>query len=119
MRLLVAARVALGTCALLTAWGAFAPPGAPHPHLMPWDKAEHFCAFFALAACAVVAFPRTPIAWIAGALSGCGALIELIQALPFVRRDADVKDWIADTVAVGAVVGVVIAGKLRRALAER
>ena len=115
--LLTVARLALAFCAVLTAWGAFSPPGAPHPHLFPWDKAEHFCAFFALAACAAVAFPRFPLAWTAVALSGCGALIEGVQALPFVHRDADVKDWIADTLAVGAVVGVLIAGRLRDWLA--
>ncbi len=117
-RFLVGARVALGLCAILTGWGAFSPPGVPHPHLLPWDKAEHFSAFFALTACALVAFPRVRISWLAGALSGCGALIELVQALPFVRRDADVKDWLADTVSVGAVVGVVAAARLRRMLSE-
>lgn len=110
--------MALAFCALLTAWGAFSPPGGPHPHLFPWDKAEHFCAFFALTACALAAFPKAPVWWTAAALSGCGALIELVQALPFVHRDADVKDWIADTLAVLAVVGVLVAGRLRRWLAE-
>ena len=54
--ILVAARVSLALCALLTAWGAFSPSNAMHPHLFPWDKAEHFSAFFALAACALLAF---------------------------------------------------------------
>ena len=116
--LLTGSRAALVACALLTAWGAFAPKGAIHPHLFPWDKAEHFCAFFALTACALAAFPQRRIAWIAGVLSGCGALIELIQALPFVNRDADVKDWAADTLAIGAVVGVVILARVRRSLAQ-
>ena len=51
-------------------------------------------------------------------LSGCGALIEIIQGLPFVHRDRDVRDWVADTVAIGAVMGVVLAARLRRTLAE-
>ena len=104
-------------CALLTAWGAFSPAGAAHPHLFPWDKAEHFSAFFALTACALAAFPKVKIVWIAGALSACGALVELVQGLPFVNRDMDVKDWVADTIAVLAVVGVVIAARVRRTLA--
>jgi VanZ family protein len=116
-KLLTGARVALVLCAVLTGWGAFTPPGVPRLHLFPWDKAEHFSAFFALTACALAAFPRVAIVWIAVALSGCGALIELIQALPFVNRDADVKDWVADTLAVGAVAGVVVAARLRRRLA--
>ncbi len=114
--ILIGARVALAFCALLTAWGAFSPAGAVHPHLFPWDKAEHFSAFFALTACALAAFPRVKIVWIAAALSGCGALVELIQGLPFVHRDMDVKDWVADTVAILAVVGVVIVARVRREL---
>ena len=116
--LLTAARAALVGCLLLTAWGAFAPPGVARPHLFPWDKAEHFSAFFALTACAMAAFPRVRLAWIAGGLSACGALVELIQALPFVNRDCDWKDWVADTAAILAVVGVVLAARIRRALAQ-
>ena len=115
--ILIAARTALAVCALLTAWGAFAPAKAMHPHLFPWDKAEHFSAFFALTACALAAMPKVKIVWIAIALSACGALVELIQGLPFVHRDMDVKDWVADSVAILAVVGVVIAARARRNLA--
>ena len=51
-------------------------------------------------------------------MSGCGALIEVIQATPLVHRDADVKDWVADTVAAGAVMGVILAARIRRELAQ-
>jgi VanZ family protein len=108
------ARAALVVCALLTAWGAFAPPLAFKPHIFPWDKAEHFSAFFALTASAVLSFPRTRLVWIADVLSACGALVELIQGTPLVNRDADVKDWIADTVAIAAVMGVILAARFRR-----
>ena len=111
--------MALAFCVLLTGWGAFSPAGAVHPHLFAWDKAEHFSAFFALTVCALAAFPRLGIVWIGLAVSGSGALVELIQGLPFVHRDMDVKDWGADTLAVLAVVGVVIAARVRRKLAER
>ena len=110
-------RAALVGCVLLTAWGAFAPGDAARPHLFPWDKAEHFSAYFALTACALVAFPRAPLAWLGGLLSASGAAVELIQALPFINRDCDIKDWVADTLAVGAVLGVVMAARLRRKLA--
>ncbi len=115
---LIVARVALACCVLLTGWGAFSPPAVVHPHLFPWDKAEHFSAFFALTACALAAFPRVGIAWIGLAVSASGALVELIQGLPFVHRDMDAKDWVADTLAVLAVVGVVIVARVRRRLAE-
>ena len=36
-------------------------------------------------------------------LSLYGAFIELVQAIPALNRDSDVKDWIADTIAAGAV----------------
>ena len=88
------------------------------PHLFPWDKAEHFSAFFALTACAIAAFPRAPLIWIGVALSACGGAVELVQALPFVNRDGDWKDWAADTIAIGAVMGVVLAARIRRALED-
>ena len=110
-------RAALAGCVLLTAWGAFAPGDEPRPHLFPWDKAEHFSAYFALTACALVAFPRASLRWIGGLLSASGAAVELIQALPFIHRDCDVKDWVADTVAICAVLGVVLAARIRRSLA--
>ena len=52
---------------------------------------------------------------IAIGLSVAGAMIEVIQAMPFVARDADVFDWVADTVAIGAVMGSILAARLRRA----
>jgi VanZ family protein len=111
---LLAARVALAACALITVGTAFAPEHGPKLHLFPWDKAEHFSAFFGLTACAILAFPRTPLLWIGASLSGCGALIEVIQGLPWVHRDCDVMDWVADTVAICAVMGVIFAARLRR-----
>jgi hypothetical protein len=117
--LLATARAALAGCVLLTAAGAFSPPGAPRPHLFPWDKAEHFSAFFAMTTCALAAFPRAPAWWLGVMLSLAGALVEVVQGLPFVNRDSDWKDWAADTFAILAVLGVLAAGRLRRSLAER
>jgi hypothetical protein len=50
-------------------------------------------------------------------LSLAGAMIEVIQATPLVGRDADPFDWVADTLAVGAVMGCVLAARFRRAAA--
>jgi VanZ family protein len=74
----------------------------PHqaPKLFPWDKAEHFAAFYTLTLLAMVAFPRRNLLILAVLLSAFGGLIELVQALPIVNRDCDVRDWIADTIAV-------------------
>jgi VanZ family protein len=110
--LLAAARLGFAGALGITFWFAFSPPGHGPP-LLPWDKAEHFLAFFVLTGLAIPAFPRTRLVWIAAGLSGIGALIELVQAIPWVRRDADVWDWVADTVAVLSVMAVIVALQAR------
>ncbi|HVO17306.1 MAG TPA: VanZ family protein [Alphaproteobacteria bacterium] len=95
--------------AQLAFWGAAAVtlilavvPESGRPPLIPWDKAAHFLAFYVLTLLAAAAFPRRPLLLLALALSAYGAAIELIQALPIVDRDANVWDWAADSVAIGA-----------------
>ena len=95
---------------------AFSPPTARLP-AFSWDKADHFCAFFALTGAAVVAFPKTPLVWVALWVSIAGVGIELIQGLPAIHRDCDVWDWVADNIGVGAVMGVVAAAHIRNWLA--
>ena len=107
-----AARAALLAALVVTFWFAFEPPHAGPP-LLPWDKAEHFLAFFTLTGLALVALPRVRTVWLAVGLSLLGALIEIIQGMPLVHRDCDVWDWVADTVAVFAVMGVLAASHLR------
>ena len=111
-----AAKVAFWAAMAITLWFAFAPPHAGPP-LLPWDKAEHVLAFFTLSALALAAFPRVRPVWLAGALSLLGALIEIIQGTPLVNRDCDVWDWVADTVAVLAVMGVLAVVHVRAWLA--
>ena len=116
MRALIpAARVAFALCVLATLWSAFA--SGEGPPLLPWDKAQHFCAFFALTASAVAAFPRLSLPVITFGLGAAGAGIELVQSLPFVHRDASVLDWAADIMAIGAVLGVILAARIRRSTA--
>ena len=98
----------------VTAWGAFAPPTGLHPHLFPWDKAEHFSAFAVLTTSAILAFPRMRLSVLAAVLSLAGAAIEVIQALPIVNRDADVFDWVADSTAIVMVMAVILAARFRR-----
>ena len=93
------------------AWAfSFVMAVLPHPPRLPGepdDKIQHIAAFVTLALLASWAFPRarawTLLAW----LSAYGALIELIQAIPTLHRDSDVVDWVADTVAAGAVLLIV------------
>ena len=98
----VGARILLALASVITVYGAFAPP-SDAPALLPWDKAEHFLAFAAMMGVAILAFPRSRIWPIAVGFSAVGALIELIQLTPWVGRDAEVGDWVADTCGVLAV----------------
>ncbi len=86
---------------LFTFYSAVIPPHEA-VQLVPWDKAEHFIAFYALTGLAAAAFPRRHLLLIAAALSAFGALIEFVQGLPIVHRDRDAWDWVADTIAIGA-----------------
>jgi len=97
----------------LIAFYAF-KPGHPGGGLFPWDKADHFCAFFVVTVLAVVAFPNQSFLKIGIAVSVLGALIELIQALPIVNRDCDFWDWFAEMCAMSAVYGVILAARIRR-----
>jgi hypothetical protein len=86
---------------IFTCYSAVIPP--THAlQLVPWDKAEHFIAFYSLTGLGVAAFPRRRL-WVIGILlSGLGALIEFVQGLSVVNRDRDFWDWVADTIAIMA-----------------
>ncbi len=97
---------------------AVALAAMPHPpHLLDgiWDKAQHATAFAALALACVLAYPRMPLLRIGERLSFLGAMIELVQSIPAVHRDCDIRDWVADTLAVAAVLGIVALVRRRRA----
>lgn len=115
--LLSAARLSLAAASLVIAYGAFAPPGRA-PSLMPWDKAEHFTAFFGLMALSLVSFPKTSIWRLAALLTAVGGLVELVQGLPMVHRDCDWKDWAAEVLGLCAVIGIIVAAKVRRSWSE-
>lgn len=89
---------------------AFVMAVLPHPPQVPGepnDKVEHIIAFATLAALGSFAYPRAALAKLLAGLSLFGALIEVVQAIPAVQRDSDVKDWLADTAAVAVVLALV------------
>ena len=95
------AKFAFVAALIFTFYSAVIPP--QHAvQLVPWDKAEHFLAFYGLTGLAAAAFPRRNLFWIAASLSGFGALIEFVQGLSIVHRDRDFWDWVADTLAIVA-----------------
>lgn len=99
--LVLLAKIAFFSALIFTFYSAVIPPQRAL-QLVPWDKAEHFLAFYGLTGLAAAAFPRRNLLLIAALLSGFGALIEYVQGLPIVHRDRDFWDWVADTIAIGA-----------------
>jgi hypothetical protein len=93
------AQAAFFAALIFTFYSAVIPPQKA-VQLVPWDKAEHFLAFYALTGLGVAAFPRRNLFVIAALLSAFGAFIEFVQGLSIVHRDRDFWDWVADTVAI-------------------
>ncbi|HEU4960903.1 MAG TPA: hypothetical protein VFT56_10890 [Sphingomonas sp.] len=85
------------------------PPHLPLDDL--GDKFEHSLAFATLTLLALFGFPSMLPLRIAERLSFLGALIELGQSIPVLHRDCDVRDWVADTIAILIVVLVVSTAK--------
>jgi VanZ family protein len=85
---------------------AFALALMPRPPQLPGapgDKVQHVMAFATLALLARFAFPTSSALRLLAGLSLYGALIEICQLYPPLGRDGDWLDWVADTVAAGAV----------------
>ena len=75
----------------------------PHPPMVPGnpnDKIQHMAAFAALTALGAFAFPTFPLLRLGERLSFLGAIIEVVQNLPALHRDCDIRDWLADTIAI-------------------
>lgn len=84
-------------------------PRPPHLGLERYgDKVQHMLAFLVLTTLAQLAFRDTPRWRIAERLSFIGALIEVVQSIPALHRDCDIKDWIADTVMIALVTAVFV-----------
>ena len=85
---------------------AFVMAVLPHPPAVPGnpnDKVQHIAAFATLSLLASFAYPQTTLVALLMRLSLFGAFIEVVQAIPVLHRDSDVKDWLADTAAVAVV----------------
>jgi VanZ family protein len=94
---------------------AFVMAVLPHPPQIPGepsDKVQHIIAFATLALLGSWAYtamrPLKLLAW----LSLFGAVIEIIQMMPALYRDADVVDWVTDTGAAAVV--LLLVGAVRR-----
>jgi VanZ family protein len=89
----------------LFSYGSAIVPGEEAPTLGSTDKVNHIAAFLTLSLLIRLAYPLC--AWWRAALSliAFGAFIEISQAVPFIHRDADVMDWLADSAAVAVGLG--------------
>ncbi len=83
------------------------------------DKFEHSLAFGTMAILAVLGFPREPLFRIGERLSFLGAMIEVLQSIPALHRDCDIRDWIADTIAIAVTLWIVSLVRRRNVQAGR
>jgi len=99
---------------------AFVMAVVPHPPEVPGepnDKVQHMVAFATLGFLGAWAYARASLIRLFVGLSLFGAFIEIVQAIPLLQRDSDVKDWVADTVACGAALLLVRLWRSRKARA--
>ncbi len=75
-------------------------PNPPQLPGQPSDKLQHIAAFVILTLLARLAWPSVNDLWLLVALCGFGGLIELIQAIPELHREASTTDWAADSHAI-------------------
>lgn len=102
----------------MTAFTCAIVPAGESPKLVPWDKAEHFIAFYIVTILGAAAFPASALIFLAAGLSAFGALIEIVQAIPAVHRDSDFWDWVADIFAIAAALIPVTLERARKWLAD-
>lgn len=81
------------------------------PEEAPGDKILHMLAFATLSFLGSFAFPRLRPWIFALLLSAYGVLIELVQMIPALNRDAEFLDWVADTAAVMVTLAIVLGGR--------
>ena len=101
-----AARIAFVFAAGLS----FVMAALPHPPQIPGqppDKILHALAFATLGGLAARGFRERSVGLLFAGLSGFGALIELVQAVPMVHRDSEIGDLGADMAAALAALVVV------------
>ena len=87
----------------------------PQPPSLPGtssDKTQHMIAFAVLSLLAALAYPQLQLGEIFIAMAALGALIEVLQLIPALGRDAEFMDWVADCAA--SLVVLALVGLARR-----
>ena len=80
--------------------GAFLFAIVPADHIAVADKSKHAFAFYVLTVLGLLALQRVARWKLALGLAGYGLLIEVVQGLPIVGRQADVRDLMVDCAAI-------------------
>jgi VanZ family protein len=75
------------------------------------DKEAHVLAFYVLTALGLAGLPNLRKWDVALMCVAVGGLIEVIQ--PFVGRDGNIADWVADSLGVGLCIAPMLMGSLR------
>jgi hypothetical protein len=71
-------------------------------------------AFGTLMLLACAAYPRAELLRIAERLTLVGAVIEVVQSIPWLHRDCDIKDLLADIAAIAiAMIAVLLYRQIR------
>jgi|3_EtaG_2_1085321.scaffolds.fasta_scaffold15920_1 hypothetical protein len=78
-------------------------PNSNDLHGIVPDKIQHMAAFASLAILGTLAYPRIPRLLLALGLVVVGALIEVVQMIPALHRDAEWGDLFADSFAVALI----------------
>lgn len=114
-RLLATLKISFGIV-MASAFAVAVSPMAVSVPVDNGDKILHAIAFYGLTLLAALSFPRANLITIALGMSAFGALIELVQGLPFVGRDREFADWAADTAAVVAALAPFALASFRQRL---
>ena len=101
----------------LIAWGELTPHPPDLSTILAWDKAQHFIAYFGLAAMATMVLGlNRRLGWAILGVILLGGGLEILQG--FTGRDPDIFDFAANTLgalgglAVGALCWVALRGRV-------
>ena len=99
---------------------AFVMAVLPHPIEIPTsDKIQHMAAFFTITLLGCAGYRGQPRLKLMLAMFAFGAMIEVVQLVPMLHRDAEWSDWLADIVAVLAALAIAhVAERQRTARAD-
>lgn len=95
------------------------PDPFTEPYVGHWDKVTHGAGCFLLTMLGAAAHSRTPLPLIGLGILAFGGLVEGLQAIPFIDRDASLGDLAADAAGIAAALVPTMLPPLRQVLRRR